>query len=271
MDLQLLPIFGPEISREEMQYLAGLVTASGQRALSVFLYEMPGLDGFLETLFDIAAEHNLDLDFHADETLDTTGICTRKIAEFAAKTEFSGKILIGHACALVTTPEEERRDVLDLLSKRDACFVSLPLCNAYLMGRNGRDPHLRGSAPVHAIRAAGIDVALASDNVRDGFYAYGDMDPFETFRFAVRFMHLDHPIRNWAQSITRVPARVMRLPDAGRLFVGGPADLVVFKARNWAEFVGSPQGDRIVIRDGKVINAVPPDPRQLDHLQGMMP
>ena len=33
----------------------------------------------------------------------------------------------------------------------------------------------------HELKAAGIPVAVASDNIRDQFYAYGDLDMLEVF------------------------------------------------------------------------------------------
>jgi hypothetical protein len=42
------------------------------------------------------------------------------------------------------------------------------------------------------MRARGIRVSFASDNTRDPFYAYGDMDMLEVMREATRIGHLDH-------------------------------------------------------------------------------
>ncbi len=48
-------------------------------------------------------------------------------------------------------------------------------------GKIPRTPRWRGIAPLHELRAAGIPIALASDNTRDQFYAYGDLDMLEVF------------------------------------------------------------------------------------------
>ena len=34
---------------------------------------------------------------------------------------------------------------------------------------------------LHELRQGGVPVAIASDNVRDQFYAYGDLDMLEVF------------------------------------------------------------------------------------------
>ena len=46
---------------------------------------------------------------------------------------------------------------------------------------------------VQRVTAAGVQVALASDNTRDPFYAYGDLDGLEVFREGARIAHFDHP------------------------------------------------------------------------------
>lgn len=44
-----------------------------------------------------------------------------------------------------------------------------------------RTPRWRGITLLHELRAAGVPTALASDNTRDQFYAYGDLDMLEVF------------------------------------------------------------------------------------------
>lgn len=44
-----------------------------------------------------------------------------------------------------------------------------------------RTPRWRGITTLHEARAAGCQVALASDNTRDQFYGYGDLDMLEVF------------------------------------------------------------------------------------------
>jgi hypothetical protein len=42
-----------------------------------------------------------------------------------------------------------------------------------------RTPRWRGVTLLHELKAAGVPVAIASDNTRDQFYAYGDLDMLE--------------------------------------------------------------------------------------------
>jgi cytosine deaminase len=56
------------------------------------------------------------------------------------------------------------------------------------------------------------------------------------------------------------------LQNVGRIGVGLPADLVLFKGRNFSELLSRPQHDRIVLRNGKQIDTTLPDYAELDDL-----
>ncbi len=70
---------------------------------------------------------------------------------------------------------------------------------------------------------------IASDNTRDPFYAYGDLDMLEVFREGTRILHLDHSDRPWLRLLGPASAEVMRLSDKGVIRIGGDADLVVLR------------------------------------------
>ena len=62
---------------------------------------------------------------------------------------------------------------------------------------------------------------------------------------ACRIGHLDRPYADWPAAVTHVPADAMRLPEHGRIRVGGPANLVVLRARAYSEALSRPQADRV--------------------------
>ena len=130
----------------------------------------------------------------------------------------------------------------------------------------GRTPRWRGITLVHEFHAAGVPVSFASDNCRDPFFAYGDYDLIEVYREAVRIAHLDHPFGEWPQSVGPIPAAALGLPQHGSICVGAQADLILFRARSMTELLARPQSDRVVLRNGLVLEAAPPDYRELDRL-----
>ena len=195
--------------------LADLVAESGG-VFGCATFMAPDIDQQLDLVFALAAERSLDLDFHVDETADVHAASLRHVAEAALRHRFAGRILCGHCCSLALQERREAERTLALVREAGIAVVSLPLCNLYLMNRApGRTPRWRGVTLLHEMAARGIPVALASDNCRDPFYGYGDHDVLEVFREAVRIAHLDRPLGAWPKAITRTPADIMGLPDAG--------------------------------------------------------
>ncbi|AID30725.2 cytosine deaminase [Mesorhizobium sp. USDA 4775] len=242
--------------------------AAAKGVLGVVTYMVPDLEELLDHVFAQAIKHGLDLDFHADETDDIAAISLKKIAEAALWNGFEGKILVGHCCSLARQPDLEVLDTLDKVAKAGLAVVSLPMCNLYLQDRRGDQttPRWRGVTLLHEMKARGIPVAVASDNTRDPFYAYGDLDMLEVYRMATRILHFDHPVADWPQAVTATPAKVMRLDGFGTLAAGGDADFILFKGRSWTELLSRPESDRIVVRGGRAIERQLPDYAELDEL-----
>lgn len=269
--LQLAPFTGLGEDPALIERLAVMARDAGTGILSAFLYRDPGLGDFLDRIFTLAARFGLSLDFHADETLDPDSHCLRAVAETAIRHRFEAPIVVGHACALSVQPADEATRTLDLAQEAGIGIVALPLCNAHLQDRGAGSPRRRGVAPVKEIAAAGVPVALASDNVRDPFHAYGDMDMAEVFRQSVQWLQLDHPVGDWPALIGPAPAAMIGRADLGRLAPGGAADLMILPARNWSEFTARPARDRIVLRGGIPQDTTPPPFSRLDGLKGMNP
>ncbi|MBY5566163.1 cytosine deaminase [Rhizobium leguminosarum] len=229
----------------------------------------PELVWQLDTLFRTAAEHGLDVDLHVDETDDRGAETLKAIAEAVLRNGFEGKVTAGHCCSLARQDEDTAARTVELVAKAGIAVIALPMCNMYLQDRYpGRTPRWRGVTLFNELAAAGVATAVASDNTRDPFYAYGDLDPVEVFREAVRILHLDHPLDTAARVVTTSPAAIVGRPDKGRIAAGDPADLVLFSARRWSEFLSRPQSDRVVLRRGKVIDRSLPDYRELDSVVG---
>lgn len=267
--LQASPLFGIDAVADpaHMRAIVRAVTDHGDRLLGAVTYMVPELDVALDTLFRTAIEHGFDLDFHVDETNDPAARSLEHIADAALRHRFTGKILAGHCCSLsLQQPQDEAR-IIGKVREAGIAVVSLPMCNMYLQDRQrGRTPRWRGVTALHELKAAGVPVMVASDNTRDPFYAYGDLDLVETLREGTRILQLDHSDRDWARAVAATPAEVMGLASAGRLAVGGPADLILTRARDWTEFFARPQADRTILVNGRAIDRALPDYRELDSL-----
>jgi cytosine/creatinine deaminase len=244
---------------------ADIVADSGG-VLGMVTYPVPDIRDRLTAFFRIAAERGLEVDFHADETGDPDVATLRLIAETVIETGFDAPVTVGHCCSLAVQDAAECDRTLDLVAKAGLNIVSLPMCNLYLQARQaGRTPRWRGLTVVHEMKARGINVSFASDNTRDPFYAYGDLDMLEVMREATRIGHLDHSDPDWVQAFLGNPARACGFA-APSLAPGAPADLVITRARDWSELFSRPQSDRIVLHAGCAIDRTLPDYAELDDL-----
>jgi len=273
IDLQAAPLYGVDwvANADHMVDVEAMVTAHGSGILGAVTYMIPNLQDALNTLFAVAARKGWDLDFHVDETEDPAAVSLGVVAQTAIDHRFAGKILVGHCCSLSRQDEPGFQRSIDLVARAGLNVVSLPMCNMYLQDRHGgRTPRWRGITALHELKSAGVPVMIASDNTRDPFFPFGDLDMLEVWREGVRILHMDHPVSAWTAAIFETPWRVMGLGT--RPFAkGAPADLIVTSARSYTELFSRPQADRIVLRAGQAIDQTLPSYRELDGLEGLRP
>lgn len=245
-------------------HTADLVAQAGG-VLGMVTYPVPDIAERVRVFFETAAARGLEADFHVDETLDPSSETLRVVAHAVLDMGIKTRVTVGHLCSLSAQEDARAGETMDLVARAGLNVVSLPMCNLYLQDRQNGTPRARGITLVHEMKARGINVSFASDNTRDPFYAYGDLDMIEVMREATRIGHLDHASLDWAHAFLTNPAKACGF-DAPSLSIGAPADLVICRARNWTELFARPQADRIVLRQGAQIDRTLPDYAELDPL-----
>jgi cytosine deaminase len=273
IELQAVALLGPDLLlHDSMPAVARRAQAAGGR-LGGAIADYPEARRAIFAAVDLAGRLGMDIDLHCDETLERESSALRHLADAVIETGFTGRALAGHCCVLSVQDEETARATIERVAEAGVSIVSLPMCNMYLQDRDNADsvqtPRFRGVTLVNEFKAAGVPVALASDNTRDPFYAYGDLDPLEVLREGARITHFDHPQSqawNWARAVGADAAAIGGFDYKAEIAVGAPADLVLCRARHWTELMARPQADRIIVRNGRAIDAALPDYRELDDL-----
>jgi cytosine deaminase len=223
------------------------------------------LDALLDRIFQLAAERDLDIDLHVDETKDPRSRTLSRVAQAVSRNRFKGKVVCGHCCSLAVQTEADQKEIIRQCADAGIAIVTLPHVNLYLQDRvPGRTPQWRGITLLHEMRRAGISVAVGGDNCRDGLYAYGDHDMVESWCYAVRIFHLDHPFADAPSLAGPVPAEIMGLKNAGYIGQGMPARFILFAARSLNELICRPHGGRIVVDRGRPVVEELPDYEELD-------
>ncbi len=248
-----LPLF--EDAAQAMR-LAKVVKATGPHALlGGFVHSTNWSENALRNLLLAAQAHDLDVDLHVDEELQPAAVGLQTTARILREIGFEGRVVCGHICALAAQPEAQALATLDAVARAPITVVSLPATNLLLQDAvTGRTPRQRGITLVKEIRARGIPLLFASDNVQDPFCRLGSFDPVEALGTAALVAQLDEPFDAWSQTLCRSDW-LQRAPATSATttptLVGAKADLVLFTQ---ADRFGWPSrtATRVVLRDGAV-------------------
>ena len=256
VSLTPLDIFEDAVQSDCIAQEVARVNQSGDTSLreaallGAFVYRNERMAEKLQRVFDLAKQHQLDLDFHVDEGLNADACGLRLIAELTIHNRMQGRVTCGHACSLSVQSRADAIAALALCAQAGIHLVALPSTNLYLQGAWDGTPVERGITRLIEARAAGVSTSIATDNVADGFYPYGSYDLLQTFGLGVQVAHLN-PADDWLPSITSRPAAAMGLPWDGLLREGCPADVVLLASNNRYELLNPPS--RHVIRNGQLL------------------
>ncbi|MBE1284001.1 MAG: amidohydrolase family protein [Rhodobacteraceae bacterium] len=221
----------------------GRIIAERNGVLGLFVLDQPDRQAGVAAAFRVADKYGLALDFHVDEGLAPGLDGLEIIADTALKTGFQGPILCGHACSLMNRTGDDLQRLLEKLARAGITVASLPSSNLYLQGRGDGAPDRRGLTRIRELQAAGVPVAVGTDNVRDAFCPLGRHDPRHSLALAALAAHLDPPFGDYLPMITTNAQTGLGLAP---LFVDGAAigDLLLFDATSTADLLAGGSAPR---------------------------
>lgn len=139
-------------------------------------------------IFDLAREHDVDVDFHADFNLDAENSILPEIIRQTVHLGWQGRVTVGHATKFAAFDPEQRRKIAVDMAEAGVALVVLPATDAFLNGQRDNPLRPRGMAPAKTIRDLGVTVALATNNVQNPFTPFGDAS---LLRMAGLYANLD--------------------------------------------------------------------------------
>jgi cytosine deaminase len=207
----------------------------------------------IDIIFKLARDFDVDVDFHLD--FNDTPRNQHILPVIAATLEagWQERVAVGHLSELSALAPAKQDEIIARIAAAGIGVICLPTTDLYLMGRETEVNPPRGLTPVRRLLAAGVPVALATNNVRNPFTTVGTADLAHIAFVGAVAAHMGTPaqMRDLVDTLTVHPARMMRLPDYG-LAVGKRADLVVWECERVEDIVAALPDRAFVLKNGRV-------------------
>ncbi len=246
MVVQLAALTGiAEIANPDIAERIARDVARDGGVLGGFVLEHPERREGVKAAFAMAEKFGLALDFHVDEGLEPALDGVEMIADMALQQGHEGPVLLGHACALMNATGARLASIADKLARAGISVAALPTTNLYLQDRGGGTPDRRGLTRIRELRAAGVNVVVGTDNVRDAFCPVGRHDPRHALELAILAAHLDPPLGDHLPMIT-TDARVALGLEPITVDGAKAADLLVFAATSTSEVLSTAPAPRLL-------------------------
>ncbi len=224
------------------------------------LEDSTGSDGIwrahIDAVLQLAMELDVDVDIHVDhelpEAVRLDQLEVVYLAQRVIERGYQGRVVAGHLCALDSASPSVVDRAVDVIKEADLNVVLLP--DLLRLGRNDQCRVRRGLPPVKKLLEAGVNLAYASNNVRDWWRPLGNLDPLEEGLILAYGAHLDS--RAELGQIMRMGtyngARALGLDGYG-LANGCWADLVVLEAPSPSAAIVGQAEKRLVLKKGRLV------------------
>jgi len=196
----------------------------------------------LDVIFQLAEQHDVDIDIHLHEPGDLGAFSIELIAERTKALSWQGRVVISHALCLGGVDAAYYGRLVELLLENDIAIMS--------HGPSGNRP----IPPVMRLRQAGVRMCTGNDGIRDAWGPLNMPDMLlRTFIIAYRNnLRRDDELETVIDIMTHGGAQVMGDADYG-LRVGATADLVIVDGETHVEAVIERPARWLVMKRGRVV------------------
>ena len=215
-------------------------------------------------LCELAAERDLMVDMHCDESDDPWSRYIETLAYHAQRLGLQGRVTGSHLTSMHSMDNYYVSKLLPLMAEAEVNAVANPLINITLQGRHDTYPKRRGMTRVKELLEAGVNVAFGHDCVMDPWYSFGSHDMLEVAHMGLHVAQMTGTgqIRQIFDAVTINGARTLGIDGYG-LAPGCRADMVVLQAGDVHEAIRLRPARLHVIRAGTVIASTAPVVSQL--------
>ncbi|MBU5483808.1 amidohydrolase family protein [Clostridium sp. MSJ-11] len=214
--------------------------------------DAPAMD-HIDLVFEIAKKYNKPIDFHQDFKDDAEGITIEYICDKTIKEGYQGRVSVGHLTSLGALSKEKLAPIVEKMREAQISVMSLPATDLHLGGRKDEYNVRRALTPVRTLRDGGVNMCIATNNIRNAFTPYGNGDLIQIAMLAIPTAHLGgaDDLPTVLPMITTNPAKALGLKDYG-LEVGKKADMVLLDTKVINDAIIDIPDRLYVIKNGKI-------------------
>ncbi len=202
----------------------------------------------LRQMLTLAENKGCGVDLHIDESEIYPAAGLRILLKILDQMKLNIPITCSHISSLGLLRINQIKYIADQLARHQVNVISLPLTNAWLLGRKTfSTPIIRPIAPISQLQYAGVKVAIGGDNVKDSWFPLGNLDPLSLMGFCLPLTQLAPWHRLGLSPFTTSAAKVLNLSWDGIIRPGSPADFILLDARSWSEALAKPPQREVLI------------------------
>ncbi|WMT41119.1 amidohydrolase family protein [Paenibacillus sp. D2_2] len=207
----------------------------------------------IDFVFELAKKYNKPIDLHQDFKDDAEGTTIDYVAEKTIAEGFVGRVSVGHLTSIAAMPREQLLPIIEKMNEAQISVMSLPCTDLHLGARNDAYNVRRTVTPIRALRDGGVNMCIATNNIRNAFTPYGNGDLMLTAMIAIPVGHLGGAadLHTVLPMITTNPAKALDLKGYG-IAVGNNADLVLLDSESVTNAIIDVPTRLFVIKNGKV-------------------
>ncbi|MFW8053317.1 amidohydrolase family protein [Vagococcus fluvialis] len=207
----------------------------------------------IDLIFEIAKKYNKDIDLHQDFADEATNMSIEYLCQKTIAEGYQGRVSVGHLTALHALTPEELAPIIKLMAEAQISVMALPATDLHLGARNDTHNVRRAVTPIRKLRDGGVNVCIATNNIRNAFTPYGNGDIMQTAMLAIPVAHLGgaDDLPTVLPMITENPAKALKLKGYG-IAVGNKADVVLLDTKDILNSIIDIPERLTVIKNGKV-------------------
>lgn len=208
----------------------------------------------IDYVFKLAKEFDKDLDFHQDFADNADNMTIEYLARKTIQEGYQGRVSVGHLTSLAAVDPTKRDEIIGLIRSAGISVMCLPATDLHMGARNDTHNVRRAVTPLRALRDGGVNVCLATNNIRNAFTPYGSGDLLDIAQLALPACHLGgaDDQSTVISMLTTNPARALGLKSYG-LEVGKDADLVLLDTQTVADVILDRPTRLMVLKRGNVV------------------